>query len=220
LKPAIVFVVDSFNIDNRQLKEKSMTQAYPLLWPDGWLRTAPYARQDDRRFHGRGFTMGRVRDDLINELKLLGATAIVASSNVPTRPDGLLYSDPRRLDDPGIAVYFQFEKKRMVMARDGFVSVAGNLRSLCLAIEGLRQLERHGGSLMLERAFTGFLAIAPPDWKKPWREVFGIKPDWAGDLVGLYREKARTRHPDAGGSDTLMAELNVAYEEARQELGL
>jgi hypothetical protein len=96
--------------------------------------------------------------------------------------------------------------------------VAGNLRSLGLAIEGLRQLERHGGSLMLERAFEGFLAIAPPDWKKPWREVFGIKPDWSGDINELYRQKARTRHPDAGGSDTLMAELNVAYQEAKLEL--
>jgi hypothetical protein len=35
----------------------------------------------------------------------------------------------------------------------------------------------------------------------------------------LYREKARHRHPDAGGADTLMAELNVAYEEAQRELG-
>jgi hypothetical protein len=62
------------------------------------------------------------------------------------------------------------------------------------------------------------IAIAPPDWKKPWREVFGVKPDWVGDLAALYREKARNRHPDAGGSDTLMAELNVAYREARSEL--
>jgi hypothetical protein len=106
------------------------------------------------------------------------------------------------------------------MARDGFISVAGNLRSLALAIEALRQLKRHGGSLILERAFEGFLAIAPPDWKRPWREVLGVKPDWTGDLTGLYHEKARTRHPDAGGSDTLMAELNVAYAEGRQELGL
>jgi hypothetical protein len=144
----------------------------------------------------------------------------VVSSNVPTRPDGLLYGDSRyRVDDPGIAVYFKFKKKSLVMARDGFASVAGNLRSLGLAVEGLRQLERHGGSLMLERAFTGFLAIAPPDWKKPWREVFGIKPDWTGDINALFREKARIRHPDVGGSDTLMAELNVAYAEARRELG-
>lgn len=194
-------------------------EAFPLKWPDGWPRTAPQARISDARFHGRGFTIGRVRDDLINELRLLGTTDIVVSSNVPTRPDGLLYSDPRRLADPGIAVYFKFKKQQLVMARDGFISVAGNLRSLALAIEGLRQLERHGGGLMLERAFTGFLAIAPPDWKKPWREVFGIKPDWTGDITELYRAKARTRHPDAGGSDTLMAELNLAYEEARRELG-
>jgi hypothetical protein len=135
-----------------------------------------------------------------------------------TRPDGLLYSDPRRLDDPGIAVYFTFKKKKLVMARDGFVSVAGNLRSLALAIEGMRQMHRHGGDLMLERAFTGFLAIALPDWKKPWREVFGIKADWTGDINELYRQKARLRHPDAGGNDTLMAELNVAYQEAKLEL--
>ena len=38
-------------------------------------------------------------------------------------------------------------------------------------------------------------------------------------VTELYREKARLRHPDAGGSDTLMAELNVAYEEACRELG-
>jgi hypothetical protein len=54
--------------------------------------------------------------------------------------------------------------------------------------------------------------------RKPWREVFGVKSDWQGDIAALYREKARNRHPDAGGSDTLMAELNVAYQEARSEL--
>jgi hypothetical protein len=175
-----------------------------------------------RRFHGKNYrlSVGRARDQLLEELRLLGASDIVVSSNVPTRSDGLLHSDPRRLDDPGIAVYFKFKNNPMCMARDGYCTVAGNLRSLGLAIEALRQLERHGGSLMLERAFEGFLAIAPPDWKRPWREVFGIKTDWTGDLTDLYREKARTRHPDAGGSDTLMAELNVAYAEGRQELGL
>jgi hypothetical protein len=196
-----------------------MTEAYPLRWPDGWPRTPPYRRESDNRFGGRGgITVGRARDQLMDELRRLGATEIVVSTNVPVKADGLLYADNKRLDDPGIAVYFTFKKKKRVMARDGFISVAGNLRSLGLAIEGLRQLERHGGSLMLERAFKGFLAIAPPDWKKPWREVFGIKSDWHGDITELYREKARLRHPDAGGNDTLMAELNLAYEEARREL--
>ena len=104
------------------------------------------------------------------------------------------------------------------MAQDRFWSIIGNMRSLTMAIEGLRQMERHGGAVMMERAFTGFTAIAPPDWKKSWREVFGVKPDWRGDITALYREKAKNRHPDAGGSDSLMAELNVAFAEAKQEL--
>jgi hypothetical protein len=192
-------------------------EAYPLKWPDGWPRTNPSARENDDRF--RNPSTGRARDQLMDELRLLGATEIIVSSNVPIKADGLLYADNKRLDDPGIAVYFKYKKKNFVMARDSFTSVAGNLRTLGLAVEHLRGLERHGGSLMFEKAFQGFLAITPPDWKKPWREVFGIKPDWTGNIADLYRTKARTRHTDAGGSDTLMAELNVAYAEARRELG-
>lgn len=196
-------------------------EAYPLQWPQGWPRTAFNQRESDRRFGGsRKLTMGRARDQLVDELRRLGATEIIVSSNIPTKGDGLPYSKSRLIDDPGVAVYFNFKKKPLVMARDGFVSVAGNIRSLTLAIEGLRQLERHGGSFMMEKAFSGFLAIAPPDWKKPWREVFGVKPDWRGNITELFREKARNRHPDTGGADILMAELNVAYDEAKRELGM
>ena len=196
-------------------------EAFPLQWPDGWPRTVPLRRESDRRFGSQlyGLTMGRTRDQLLAELKLLGAKDVVISSNVRLRLDGLPYSDQRRLDDPGVAVYFTLRKRPLVMARDAFISVAGNLRSLTLAIEAMRQLERHGGSNMMERAFTGFAALTPPDWKKPWREVFGVKAEWTGDITALYREKARARHPDVGGTSTLMAELNVAYEEAKQELG-
>lgn len=197
-------------------------EAYPLQWPEGWPRTRPNWRESDKRFDGRvyGLVPGRARDQLVAELDRLGATSVVVSTNVELRKDGLPYAQARRVEDPGVAVYFVLKKRPMVMAVDRYESVAGNMRSLTLAIEAMRQLERHGGGTMMERAFTGFAAIAPPDWKKPWREVFGVKADWRGDLTALYREKARNRHPDAGGSDNLMAELNVAYEEARRELKL
>jgi hypothetical protein len=202
----------------------SMTvDAYPLQWPEGWKRHNRNYRDNDNRFRGSVYgelSIGRTRDQLLHELKLLGAADVVISSNLRLRNDGLpLSNQPRMLDDPGVAVYFKLNKRPMVMARDQYQSVAGNLRSLTLAVDAMRQLERHGGSGMMERAFTGFVAIAPPDWKKPWREVFGVKPDWSGDITALYREKARNRHPDAEGSNTLMAELNVAYDEAKQELG-
>jgi hypothetical protein len=41
----------------------------------------------------------------MEELRRLGATNIVVSTNVPVKADGLLYADNKRLDDPGIAVY-------------------------------------------------------------------------------------------------------------------
>jgi hypothetical protein len=59
--------------------------------------------------------MGRARDGLLHEVCLLGATNVVISTNVPTRGDGLPYSDERRLDDPGVAVYFTFNKEQVVM---------------------------------------------------------------------------------------------------------
>jgi hypothetical protein len=43
---------------------------------------------------------------------------------------------------------------------------------------------------------------------------------WRSDVTALSREKARSRHPDAGGSNTLMAELNVAYEEVKRDIGV
>ena len=196
-------------------------EAFPLHWPEGWPRTPEWKRESDGRFGGKtyGLTMGRTRDQLVAELQRLGVKSVVISTNVALRQDGLPYANQKAIADPGVAVYFGLKDRPLVMARDRFKTLAGNLRSLTLAIEAMRQLERHGGSTMMERAFQGFAAIAPPDWKKPWREVFDVKPDWSGDVAALYRAKARNRHPDAGGSDTLMAELNVAYAEAKRELG-
>jgi hypothetical protein len=156
-------------------------------------------------------------------LRLLGATNIIVSSNMPTKSDGLPYADDSGIADPGIAVYFDFKKKPRAMARDKYTSVAANIRELTLAIGDLRGLERHGGSRMLEKAFEGFIALPSPNGKKHWRTVFGVKPDWTGDIAAiaaLYREMAKQRHSDVGGNDSLMAELNVAYQEARSELNL
>jgi hypothetical protein len=106
-------------------------EAYPLRWPDGWPRTNPNQRESDCRFGGgrsgggRKLALGRAINQLVDELRRLGATNIIVSSNMPTKSDGLPYADDRGIDDPGIAVYFNFKKKSRVMARDGFTSVAG-----------------------------------------------------------------------------------------------
>jgi hypothetical protein len=78
--------------------------------------------------------MGRARDQLVDELHRLGAQSIIISTNVSLRQDGLPKADDRQIADPGVAVYFTWKGRPVVMARDRFRTVAGNMRTLALAI--------------------------------------------------------------------------------------
>jgi hypothetical protein len=193
-----------------------MAEAFPLHWPEGWKRCSSYARG-----HLQGRTrFGAARDRLQRELRLLGAQHVVLSSNIPLRRDGLPYADFRRPDDPGVAVYFLYRKRQMCFACDRYYMTEDNVRAIALTIEALRGIERWGASDMIERAFTGFQAIAEKA-QRSWREVFGFKP---GEVVILpdglrdrFRQLAHERHPDHGGSNAAMTELNLAREQAKAE---
>lgn len=196
-------------------------QAYPLTWPEGWSRTPQHEQQSGRQFthNGQPVTLERAFNMLCYELERCGAQNIVVSTNHRLDDDGVPLESRHPLRDEGAAVYYVQNDNLLVMASDRFDNAAANLRSLGLAVEALRQLHRHGGGAMAARAFSGFKALAPPSWKKPWREVFGVTANWTGDVKAAYRQLALKRHPDNGGSDAMMAELNAAYEEAKRELG-
>lgn len=190
-----------------------MTTAYPLSWPDGWPKTPSTKRADGGRFNT---TFDRARTDLMNELRLLGAKSVVISSWLPLRRDGMPYADQarRRLDDPGVAVYFMLRGRQMVMARDAFASVHDNLRSIGLGIAHLRGLERHGGGQMMERAFEGFAALSAPDAFDPWA-ILGLKPGASRDEIETkFRELAKRHHPDTGGSAEEFVKIKRAREMA------
>ena len=194
-------------------------QSYPLQWPEGWARTPWEKRTDGRRFNT---TFTKARDDLFHELKLLGAKSPVVSSWLPVRRDGMPYADQarRRIDDPGVAVYFQLRGRQMVMARDAFWTVHDNLRSICLGVAHLRGLERHGGGQMMERAFAGFAALAAPDTRDPFA-ILGLRPD-AASVAGInyqFRNLAKKHHPDNGGSVEEMQKLTWARDEALKRIG-
>lgn len=209
-----------------------MTQAYPLLWPTGWPRT-PFVKQTTNPRLNTS-TFDQARRSIFDELRRLGASQIILSTNVPLRQDGMPYasSASRRMDDPGVAVYFQLRNKPMSMARDAYTDVAQNLRSLALAINYLRGLERHGGASMLERAFSGFTALPPPsggnvsfEEELDWREELGPIPEGltADDEIlvlmeARYRSKAKNAHTDQGGNNDTMVRLNLAIAQAREEL--
>jgi hypothetical protein len=194
-----------------------MTTAYPLAWPDGWPRTPSASRLRNSPFKVES---NKCRRELMDELRRLGATNIVISSDVPVRQDGSPYADAARriIRNPGVAVYFTLKGKQMAMARDKFERVEDNLRSIGLAIEAIRAVERHGGAAMMERAFAGFTALPAP--RSPF-EILGVEPDASLDEIErAHRRQARTAHPDAGGSTARMAELNAARDLALKMRGV
>ncbi len=206
--------------------------AYPLAWPQGWPRTPESKRvrgysfkQATTRFDSTGavrtdrtlVTTDVARRKLRDELRRLGATDVILSTNLPLRQDGEPRSDASRfrMDDSGVAVYFTLKRRKLVMAQDAYDGVAANLRSLGLAIEALRQMERHGGGTMMERAFTGFAALPPPGDEKPWWKVLGLPPNATAAMINsAHRSLVSIHHPDRGGSAERMAEINAARDRA------
>lgn len=202
------------------------TDAYPLAWPAGWPRTSMHRRGASR--FGKNTGINQI-SELIAELRRLGATNIVISSNVPLRQDGLPYADHarRRFDDPGVAVYFKLKGKPLSMARDRYWTPWENMRSLVLAIDAMRSIERHGGSTMMERAFDGFAQLPPPETCWNVLGLGELKTDpFDRDrritnkdrIMAAFREKAREGHSDAGGEADI-GRLVKARDEALEKIG-
>jgi hypothetical protein len=161
---------------------------------------------------------GRVRD----ELRQLGISDddLIISTNVPVRLDGFPRSNEREPDDPGVAVYWKKRKDPIhkVMAIDIYDRVADNLGAVAACLWAIRSMERHGGKPIMERAFTGFLQLPAPN---TWRAVFGWDEEQRVNQLDVklrYNQLSHERHPDKGGTDAKMAELNWAKTEAEREL--
>lgn len=209
--------------------------AYPLAWPTGWPRTPSYRRKsasfgkgDSTYRDGVRYTSRRALtvfdgvERVLVELSRMGIDRqdVVISTNVPTRLDGLPRSGEARPEDPGVAVYWQEAiGARRVMAIDIYTEVADNLAAVAATLEAMRAIERHGGAQILERAFTGFAALPEPGKSKHWRDIFGFGTLAATrkDVDLVYRRLASAAHPDRGGTNEQMAELNRARDQAYEE---
>lgn len=198
-----------------------MPDAFPLHWPEGYPRTLA-SRREWGRFQ---VTPGQANHSLFDELRLLGARYPVVSSDVPLRRDGKPYAGREHPEDPGVAVYFEYEGDQYVFACDRYDKAHKNIRAIALTISALRTIERHGTGEMMKRGFQGFQALPAPDGGEPsncpaWARTLGFA---SGDLrlqeyEDRYRELARKHHPDIGSQPDAdrMAELNAAIAEARK----
>lgn len=191
-----------------------MVESFPLYWPEGWKRTASWNRSHSRFKTG----FASARDFVIAEIKRLGGTKVILSTNIRLRGDGLPYASEREPDDGGAAVYFVYKNAQMCFACDRYKTVKENLTAIGKTIEALRGMERWGASDMMERAFRGFTAL-PSMAGRDWWDVLQVRRDSSRETIeSNYRSLAQIKHPDRGGSHEAMTELNKARVAALAQL--
>ena len=185
-----------------------MTEAYPLQWPIGRPRTKyPLRSQFDS-----GRSTDKARRELFLELDRLGATNAVLSTNLRLRLDGFPYSNQRRPDDQGVAVYFTYKKRQVCFACDRWDRIQDNIHAICLTINAIRGIGRWGTGDMVDAAFTGFEALPPPSGGIAWLDVLGVATgSTLQECEARYRELAKA----AGEGSPELYDLNAAIEQAR-----
>lgn len=198
----------------------AIVSAYPLCWPTGWDRHK--GRREYGQFKGN---MSQARGFLIDEVSrlVLGARArsyvytdLVISTNTELRGDGLPYSNRRKPEDPGAAVYFERDGKRICMACDKYDEIWKNLKAIGKTVEAMRGIERWGSSELLDRAFTGFLGLPEKSASETCWSLMGFEGS-TKDLDAIKRARNRMSalaHPDRGGSTAAQAAINEAYAQA------
>ena len=191
-------------------------EAYPLAWPQGWPRKKSYQRS--RAKFSTSDRVLSVMDGIqrvLLELERLGVKRddLVISTDIPTRLDGLPRSD-RTVADPGVAVYWRKRADTRCMAIDRYDRVADNLAAIAATLEAMRAIERHGGAEILDRAFTGFVALPAPE---QWWQVLGVAENATCEEIDAaslaYRRLAALHHPDRGGDSAQMARINTARDQ-------
>jgi len=182
-----------------------MNTAFPLHWPAG----KPRLRRPNRSRFNVGFASAR--DGVLHEIELLGGTSPIISTNVELRQDGIPYAGRSEPEDSAVAVYFQIGNQPMCFACDRWDLVKDNLQAIRHTICALRGIERWGTGDMVEQAFQGFRALPASASSE---SILGVNAGASiADIESAFRNKAKTAHPDCGGSTQQMQELLAAKEQ-------
>lgn len=189
--------------------------AFPLCWPDGRPRTAACNRR-----HARfKTTFATAREKLMREIKLLGGSDCIFSSDIPRRQDGLPYANATpKTGDPGIAVYFNRKDKQLCFACDLYLTVDDNMHAIALTVQALRGISRWGTGDMMESAFRGYAALPERAGGGNWWDTLGVAVNATKEQTReAYRLLVKKHHPDVGGDAELFRRVNEAWQQCEKQ---
>lgn len=219
-----------------------MIEAYPLQWPANKPRsnnrerarfsikktvTSSYGSSYSRN---KELTMYEAVNRLLGELDRYTRTgrnfripkqSIVISTNIPVKKDGTPYSNFKKPDDPGVAVYFNLDGRPYCLPCDKWDRVEDNIAAIASHVNAMRGIESWGVGEAHDH-YVGFKALPENGSNtsyQAWYETLGISQSAnAFQIKEAYRAQAKKAHPDAGGSIDDWNKLTKAYEQAINQL--
>lgn len=195
--------------------------ASPLTWPQGWPRTKIRKASQFGR-NGKALTINRGIQFVLEQLRMMNVPGrnVIVSTDLKLRNDNLPYSNQRRPDDSGVAVWWKKHGEQRVIALDKYTKIEDNLHAIGKTLEAMRGIERWGGGEILNRTFTGFTALPGPDQvSQPlWRVVLDYYGTSKAEARDKYRQARKVAHPDHGGTDEQFHAVEQAWLAAQEEL--
>lgn len=213
------------------------TSAYPLQWPAGVDRTPAEFRDQSRFSHKSGngwqkpLTAHQAIERLMTEIDRftkhghewrIVPGAVIVSTDMRVRKDGLPYSSDRLPDDPGCAIYLHLDDEPYVFPCDHWDRLPDNIAAVAAHLGAMRGIERWGVGT-LNQVFAGFSALPPPDQvegertvQRTWYGVLGVPEDAErAQIEKAYKILRSRHHPDRGGDKDRFDEIQRAYREVR-----
>jgi hypothetical protein len=104
--------------------------------------------------------------------------------------------------------------REIVVTKHDQARSVDNLRALYLGLDDMRMMERRGVVDVIRDALLQL--PAPPKYRDPY-EILGVRSDSPVEVIdAAYRAQAKRLHPDVGGDEAAMGELNEAYERIKR----
>lgn len=192
---------------------------YPLHWPQSQPRTPAnerkranfHTKRDDGGYGYRKHSIKESADVLQMEVKRMHGRDLVISSNMRVKDNGMPYSVQRAPDDPGVAVWFMWNKKPFCLPCDKWLTVQDNLWAIVKHLESMRGQERWGVGT-LNQVFAGYAQLPDPT-TRPWWEVLNVS-QFADNatIKHAHINLSRQYHPDNGGDPVIFDQVQKAYD--------